>query len=159
MENMKYLSYLYDTRSTFLLGRIDAGQENIFVLCIVGKFQLPILKTSTLFGTANCNTGRQNGVQKRYDPVGAPAEQSGLEHCGANWVILSDGSRFARALRSWDGIDGNDSKVFGVTGAEWERPPARTATIWTQDIDANLSMVEFQVVLPVSVPQFDCSCV
>ena len=121
-------------------------ETSFFSLYLVGRMPVPILNTTMLFA-ARKDARNTSSVKESVllSDEFLLLDGFGLEHSGKSWVSLNEGSRFARALRSWDGIDGNSFTSFGVTGAEWERVPSRTATVWTQEIAQDLSMVEFQV--------------
>jgi hypothetical protein len=119
----------------FILSHITVQKENRFLLYLIGKMPVPTVSTSLC----------QSDSSEQNETSDCTSACCVMEHCGSKWVSLSQGSTFARALRSWDGIDGNSYDVFGVTGAEWERPVARAATIWTQEIGQLLSAADFQV--------------
>ena len=140
---MEHNKRIFDT-FRFLNINILIRDKNFFVLFCQGKLPLAILKRTALF-TFLDGFDQVHSLPKEKPVDFVLLNGSGLEHSGANWISLSHGSSFARALRSWDGIDGNGVETFGVTGAEWERAAARTATVWTQEIGSFVAMAEFEV--------------
>ena len=140
---MAGILHILDFYRCVIFDGISVRSKNFFVLCIFGRIPVPILKISRLFHCpVNSNLVEQaDTLSSKY----ALLNETGLEHSGLKWISLSRGSRFARALRSWDGIDRSSFEAFGITGAEWERAPARTGTVWTQEICSHLTMAEFQV--------------
>ena len=69
----------------------------------------------------------------------------GLEDSGQSWISLKEGSRLARASRSWDGLNDSDAQSIGVSGGEWDTTLKRSPTVWTCELDNYVNFVTFKV--------------